>query len=515
MSRKVNLKILVVAIALGIYNLGSANRVLADDDLTRPIQSSADGRFLAQPDGKPFFLLGDWAWELFKNLNRSEAEQYLQDRARKGFNVVFAPIPGYFGDLTRPNVHGDLPFIENDPLRPNARYFENVDWVVKRAAHHGLRMGLLPSWGKRVTGPESGESRRIIDGRNARQYGQWLAARYRNQGILWVLGGDTNPLWPRKIIWDPLGNNKDKVDLTITDFRPVYDALAEGLEEGSDEPAFIFYHPTGGSWPGTPQPRTSLYFSGRPWLDMNAIQSGHHLIPEPVAQKFGLEFIWKAPFSYQPITDEYSSTPVRPIIDLEPRIEDLAINLEIKNGYWKPFDVRTAAYQALFAGAAGHAYGNESLGLFYIPERGRLEGLEMRPWQEALSAPGSGQMQHAKALMLSRPYFTRIPDQNVIVGDAGEGEPHIAATRDKNGSFAMIYLPHGQKVTVDLSKLSGTHAIAWWYDPSTGAATRIPNKFVTSGTHRFSPPTSGADVDWVLVLDDESRSFAAPGMPMR
>jgi hypothetical protein len=505
-----------MALALGICGLARSHSLPAADDLTRPIQVSADGRFFIQPDGKPFFMLGDWAWELFKNPNRAEVEHYLQDRSRKGFNVIFAPIPGYFGDLTRPNVNGDLPFIANDPLRPNPRYFEDVDWIVKRAAHYGLRMGLLPSWGKLVTGGFAGQSPIVIDAGNARQYGNWLAARYRHQGVLWVLGGDTNPLWPKKITRDQLGNDNGntKADSTIVDYRPVYDALAAGLEEGSDEPAFIAYHPTGGSWPGTPHPRTSLYFADRPWLDMNAIQSGHHLIPEPVAQKIKMDFIWKAPLSYQPITDEYNSTPARPIVDLEPRIEDLAINLDIENGYWKPFDMRTAAYQALFAGAAGHAYANESLGLFYDPARGRLEGLEMRPWQEAISSPGSSQMQHAKALLLSRPYFTRIPDQSVIVGNAGEGEPHIAATRDKNGSFAMIYLPHGQKVTADLSKLSGTHAVAWWYNTTTGAATRIPGEFPTSSTQRFSPPTSGADVDWVLVLDDKSRGFKAPGKPL-
>lgn len=138
----------------------------------------------------------------------------------------------------------------------------------------------------------------------------------------------------------------------------------------------------------------------------------------------------------------------------------------------------------------------------------------MRPWQEALNATASGEMQYAKALMLSRPYFTRIPDQTIIAGDAGRGEPHISATRDRDGSYAMIYLPHGQTVTVDLSKMAGRRLLAWWFDPQTGTPTHLDGRFPTSGTRAFIPPTSGSEADWVLVLDDEQKHFPAPGTPL-
>jgi hypothetical protein len=71
--------------------------------------------------------------------------------------------------------------------------------------------------------------------------------------------------------------------------------------------------------------------------------------------------------------------------------------------------------------------------------------------------------------------------------------PHIGATRDREGSYAMVYLPHGQKVTVDLTKISGKAAVAWWFDPRTGQAKRIDGSFPTSGTRAFEPPTSGAE----------------------
>src|SRR5262249_41061615 len=67
-----------------VPNSGSA------DDLDRPIGVSPDHRFLTQPDGKPLFWLADTAWELFRRLDRGEADKYLKDRADKGFTVIQA-----------------------------------------------------------------------------------------------------------------------------------------------------------------------------------------------------------------------------------------------------------------------------------------------------------------------------------------------------------------------------------------------------------------------------------------
>lgn len=47
-----------------------------------------DGRFIITEDEKPFFYLGDAAWELFHRLNCEEAEHYLRDRSTKGFAVI-------------------------------------------------------------------------------------------------------------------------------------------------------------------------------------------------------------------------------------------------------------------------------------------------------------------------------------------------------------------------------------------------------------------------------------------
>jgi hypothetical protein len=63
---------------------------------------------------------------------------------------------------------------------------------------------------------------------------------------------------------------------------------------------------------------------------------------------------------------------------------------------------------------------------------------------------------------------------------------HVQATRDANGSYAMIYVPQGDRtVTVDTSALSGRGLVAWWYKPGDGSAMRI------GGT---GPPAAAAPV---------------------
>ncbi len=51
------------------------------------IKVSDNQRFLTA-DGKPFFWLGDTAWELFHRLNREEAVAYLDARARQRSNLM-------------------------------------------------------------------------------------------------------------------------------------------------------------------------------------------------------------------------------------------------------------------------------------------------------------------------------------------------------------------------------------------------------------------------------------------
>jgi len=491
----------------------------AADDLSKPLEVSSDGHFLTQPDGNPFFWLGDTAWDLYQTPDKAEIEQYLSDRARKDFTIIQAVIGGA-AVHQGPNVNGDAPFIDDDLTRPNPRYFEHVDWVVERARAHGLRVAIVPYWGlafqssffKPDSFPQANNPK--FNAANAFTYGRWLGHRFRDRGVTWILGGDANALWPSVLL-----PKEEKDAGHIIDWRPIYDALATGLIEGVGGVPLITYHSSCCSFPNTPKPLTSLYFNDRAWLTLHMLHSSHYATPtyEGAGPQFGFKFGWAGPWNYEPVLHEYRATPARPVIDGEPRYEDIGKNNDSKNvqfnGYWTSYDARNAAYHAVFAGAAGHTYGNHAIWQFASPKAKTVDpplvpGLT---WQQALDRPSSNQMRHLKALMLSRPYFTRIPDQSLIVGNAGEGTAHLGATRDKNGTYAMVYVPDGRPFEIDLTKLSGIRLNAWWYNPRTGESTKTKTEIRRSQAAEFSPPTQGPDQDWVLVLDDASKGLAAPG----
>jgi hypothetical protein len=103
--------------------------------------------------------MGGTAWELFHRLNKSETERYLENRREKGFTVIQAVILAELDGLNTPNAEGETPLINNNPLKPNEAYFEHVDWVIEKAAEKRMFIGLLPTWGDKVSkrwgvGPE-------------------------------------------------------------------------------------------------------------------------------------------------------------------------------------------------------------------------------------------------------------------------------------------------------------------------------------------------------------------------
>ena len=130
-----------------------------------PARVSDNRRFLLDQFDKPFFYLGDTAWELFHRLNRDGAESYLQTRASQHFTVIQAVVLAEIAGLVEPNARGNLPLDKNNPARPVEAYFADVDWIVDRAEAHGLCIGMLPTWGdkwnkKGGQGPEDLHSRK-------------------------------------------------------------------------------------------------------------------------------------------------------------------------------------------------------------------------------------------------------------------------------------------------------------------------------------------------------------------
>ena len=207
--------------------------------------------------------------------------------------------------------------------------------------------------------------------------------------------------------------------------------------------------------------------------------------------------------NYDMIAHDYALTPTKPCMDGEPCYEDHPVmGDEPREPYHDEYSVRKAAYWSLFAGAHGHTYGCHDIWQMWDESRAIINGVRT-PWRKAVDLPGAGQMQHARKLMESRPFLVRIPDQSLIIGDAGSGGEHVQATRAEDGSYAFVYIPTHQTVTLDLDKLSGDVLNVSWYDPRQGTAQRAGD-VKRQGQQSFTPPAEGTD--WVLILDDVAQS---------
>jgi hypothetical protein len=437
----------------------------------------ADGHHLAFADGTPFFWLGDTAWELFARLDRAEAAVYLDDRARKGFTVVQAVAVPELGGSGAANAYGRAPFVGGDPGRPDAAggmapgdpagygYWGHVDHVLGLAAERGLYVALLPTWGSHVA-----DAGAIFDAAKARAYGRFLGERYRERpNLVWVLGGD------RKAV---VGGQ---------DHRPVWRAMAEGIRAGLGRAPLMTYHPSGTN-------SSAEWFHGEEWLSFNMVQSSHNRPDDP--------FAWEA------VGRDFGRSPAKPVLDAEPNYEDHPVAWKADNGYFRDHDVRKQAYRSVLAGGCGVTYGHHSVWQFFAPGRTPVSAPD-RTWREALGRPGAAQMGHLRRLVESRPAAGRVPDQDLLA-DPGDGAAHARAALGPGGAYAFAYLPAARPLAVRLDRLTGDAVAAWWFDPRTGAASpagTVPRR----GTHTFTPPAGGPD--WVLVLDDQARSFPPPGAP--
>ncbi len=433
----------------------------AETTTSYPVRASENGHFLIDQHGKPFFYLGDTAWELFHRLNRHDAAVYLKDRAAKRFTVIQAVILAEHGGLDVPNANGDLPLEGKNPTRPVEAYFKHVDDIVNQAEALGLVVGMLPTWGSWWH-----DGKGIFTPETAEWFGTYVGKRYRDRPIIWILGGDR-----------PVENDRQ---------RAILDAMARGLKQGDGGRHLITFHPPGGRG-------SSQWFARADWLGFNMVQTGH-----------GYNHA-----NYEKIAADYAREPTKPCLDGEPGYEDHPAEFNPRNGYLNEHDVRKFAYWSLLAGACGHTYGCHDIWQFLAPGRQPITAART-PWRAAKDLPGAAQMQHARALLESRPILTRVPDQSLLASDPGRGADHIQAARADDGSYAFIYAASGKPFTVNLEKLSGVRLQGYWYNPRNGQSKPL-DAFPRSGRKEFRPPSAGNGHDWVLVLDNEAKEYPPPG----
>jgi hypothetical protein len=397
-------------------------------------------------------------------LSQPEIELYFNDRRAKGFNVIQTNVLIYLWASRGWNV-GLPAFTNNDTDQPNEAFWAQMDWIVDRAKAYGLHMALTVAWSVDYPTLFGNDTAR------ASRFARWLGARYRNRSnIVWVVAGE--------------------YDLNKTSSWSAYDAVAQGLLEG-DGNHLITIHPAIPTNTQAGLQSSSVHWHARTWLSFNMLQSGH------VDDRRSAGLLE----NYQMVENNYRLLPTKPVLDAEPAYEDAPDGFWLgwRTGYRIGADaVRRKAYWSVFSGAGGHSYGHNDVFRFWKP--GDSNTTESRNhWMNSLQAPGALQLKHLKTLMEGRA-FDRVPDQTMIVSDAGTGRDHVCASRDANGRDAVVYVPTGNHVTVDMTSLAGL-VRASWFDPRDGTSTPI-GMFSSRDTRSFDPPGApGVGNDWILVLD--------------
>lgn len=421
------------------------------------LRVASDKRHLETVDGKSFFLLGDTAWELFHRLTRDETEVFLKNRADKGFNTILAVALAEY-EFDKPNAYGEMPLEGNDPTKPRDAYFKHVDWVVDKAASLGLYTAMLPTWGDKWN-KKWGKGPEIFTPENAAIYGEWLAKRYADKPIIWILGGDR-----------PVDNDQQ---------RAIIRAMGAGLKKGDGGRHLISYHPQGSR-------NSSDFWPDEPWLDFHMFQSGHGK---------------RAAANYDMNAKNLALPALKPTLDGEPNYEDHPVRSLMKNGkpteWFDDYDARRAAWWSVLSGACGHVYGTHSIWQFHDPEKRQPVTDARTPWQQAMDLPGAQQVGIMKRFFEGLDWTKLQRDDKAVAPDVVGTFPaeRVVAAVANDRSFTVIYVPKRSSVSVTLTAGAIDEAGARFegYDPRTGDRIEVESQGLT-----IKPKT--ADTDWVLLI---------------
>ena len=414
---------------------------------------SSNHRCLVDAENNPFLLQGDAAWSLIVTLSKADASAYLRNRREKGFNAILVNLIEHKFCKNPPrNAEGEAPFTTaGDFSTPNERYFAQADWIVQEASKNDIQVLLAPIYlGYKGTDEGWVEELLALSPQKCIEYGRYLGRRYKDfDNIIWVMGGDRNP-----------ETALERIDL-----------IALGIREHDARHLFTAHC--------APENDAAEQYGGGGWLSFNTVYTYQLVHPR--------------------LYGAYRRNPAEPFILIESSYEGEHNSSEAQ--------IRRQAYWTILCGGFGHVFGNNPIWHFDGPTLFPVKGT----WREAMDLPGSVSMKHWGDLFRSRNWHELVPDQKHEVVTQGLGEfmglDYLAAARTADGGTVIAYMPTSRAIKVDMSKISGSRARAWWFDPRSGEASDA-GAFATHGFCEFTPPGAG---DWVLVLDDASKQLPTPG----
>jgi hypothetical protein len=419
----------------------------ATHEVVYPLKVGPTRRYLVDQRGRPFLIAGDSPQSMMVDLSLRQADHFLGNRRRAGFNTVWVNLlcVEYTGGRADGSTYDGLrPFTTpGDLSTPNEAYFARADAMLRLAAKHGIVVFLDPI--------ETGgwlETLRRNGTAKAYAYGRYLGRRYRSfPNIVWFNGNDFQS-WR-----DPSDD-----DLVLS--------VARGIK--------------------------SVDLRHLHTVELN-VDVSSSLDDDRWRGLIGLDAAYTYAPTYAEVLKEYSRADHLPVFMVE-------ANYEGEHDYAGPQTLRRQAYWTLLSGAAGQLYGNKYTWPFaqgwqwYLDTVGSRQFTYVtnlfiqRRWFELVP--------DTRHRIVLSGYATAVTDGSV------NASTYVTAAGTPDGKLVIAYLPTNRPVVVDMSVLSGP-VRAHWYDPAEGADVPIAGApFANAGTRSFAPPGSNGDGgnDWVLVL---------------
>jgi len=429
-----------------------------------PLKISSNNRYLVDQNGSPFLINDVSSWGLGAAIPTiEEVCEYLDSvKTKAGCNAVMLGVTsGCEINVTRNNnpCWGNVcPFKSGtDFSTPNDVYFNHVADIIDSAKVRNMLVILGVSY--LGYDPGDGWQDEIVNNgpEKCRYFGRYLGGKFKNKtNIIWFAGGDYDPMETG----EALRKNHLEELLGVKDSIPnsLWMAHWHGSTDGG--------HPDG-TW-------ATDETAFAPYMDINSYYAWTYI----TTYKYDIKYYNKM-FNGKPKVSYHM---------------DMAYENE---GNGSPLQLRSRAYWSLCCGMAGSSICHEKWWPFV-------------DWKLYMNTPATNENKRWYKFATSRPWYKLVPDTAHVVMTAGVGEfgsaDYTCAARASDGGTIIAYLPSSHKVTINMTKVSGTEAKAWWYNPSNGNNVMI-GVYKTVGFQDFTSPEG----DWVLVIDDKSLNLSAPG----
>ena len=430
------------------------------------LHSSADKHYLTYADGTPFFWLGDTSWFCPGNLapidgststqyvTASMFEQLVNQRQRQNFDIMHLAFIGTLG----PGNNSPQTQMSSGTIDP--AYWQQVDRYMDYANDSGVvPVVSLDTWYYDL--PNFTTNQFLFLWR-------YFLARYGAHAVTFLICGEYN---------------SDSNLTNLTNDLVKVNAIGTLIKQIDPYQRAFTVHPAGYTLDGRQQ-------WGWPWYGFIMFQGGH------------------PGHGNVPPTSLYTQgwNVDKPVIEGEANYEGLY------SGGAKvllPSDVRTTAYQAIQAGAAGYTYG--AAGLWYPTQSTNdqtfwsIFGTSL-PWWQALYFPGATDMTYLRGFYESIPWWKLQPRPGAVSIQGGPlpDASQPLAKSDGDNQY-VVWFPLGNGATVpatlalNVTNGAGSYTAAW-FNPQTGQRTTIGSP--VTATNGVCPLPARPDAnDWLLLLN--------------